>query len=145
MSVNKVILLGNVGRDPETKQASSGMSVTNFSVATEKKYKDEKKTQWHNCVAFGKTADIIQQFVSKGSKVYIEGEINYEEYTSKDGVKKSATKILVVQIQFLGSAGEARQDTQEPKEYQGFTSGQMRAKSPAASPESTEFDDSNPF
>lgn len=100
-SVNKVTLMGAVGKDPEIRVSQSGMTIANFSLATSKKQKDKSEiTQWHNLVAFQKTAELVQQFVSKGSKLYVEGEIQYQEY-DKDGVKRIATKIIVNDMSFL--------------------------------------------
>lgn len=101
MSVNKAIILGFVGNEPEIKQTKSGDNVANFSVATSTSWKDkssgEKKeaTEWHRVTAFGNLANVVANYVKKGSKVYVEGSIKTEKYTDKDGVEKYATKIIV--------------------------------------------------
>lgn len=110
-SVNKVILIGRVGQDPEIKDTNSGIKIANFSLATSEKYKDEEKTQWHRCVAFGKLTGVIESYVKKGDLLYIEGTINYESW-EKDGETKYATKIKVWSIQMLGSKSSP---TEEPK------------------------------
>lgn len=99
-TVNKVTLLGNVGKDPEVRFASSGTQVANFSLATQRKVKENVTTQWHNCVCFGKLAEIVQQYVAKGSKLYAEGTIDYSQYES-EGVTKYVTKIIVNEISLL--------------------------------------------
>lgn len=107
-SVNKLILLGRVGRDPEIRQSGGGMAIANFSVATSTKRKGEEITQWHNCVAFDKTAELIEKYVLKGDQVYVEGQLNYEQY-EKDGAKMTSAKVMVNAVQFLGG-GKARRD-----------------------------------
>lgn len=104
--VNKVILVGTLGRDPETRYMPSGDAVTTFSIATSESWKDkntgEKKevTEWHNCVAFRRLGEIAGEYLKKGSKVYVEGKLKTESF-EKDGVKRYATKIVVEQLQML--------------------------------------------
>lgn len=105
--VNKVILLGNLGKDPEAKVLESGQMVVNFPVATTEKWKDkdgqiQEATEWHNCAAWGKQAEVIEKYLKKGAKVFIEGKIKTESY-EKDGEKKFLTKIQVREINFLDS------------------------------------------
>lgn len=99
--VNKVILVGNVGQDVTTRDVSSGM-VANTSLATTEKRNGEEKTEWHRLVLFGKLAELAQQYVTKGSKLYIEGKISYRKYTNKDGVEVNSTEIVVDTMRFLG-------------------------------------------
>jgi single-strand DNA-binding protein len=99
-SVNKVVLIGNLGRDPELRYLPSGDPVATFSLATTESWRDksgQKKedTQWHNIEVFGKTAEIVRDYCSKGKQVYIEGSIRYDEWTDKDGVKRNKAKIKV--------------------------------------------------
>ena len=106
--VNKVILLGNLGKDPEVKYTQSGMAVARFSLATTERAKDKDgnwndKTEWHNVVAFGRTAEVAGEYLKKGRSVYIEGRLQTRKYTDKDGVEKYATDIRVDQMQMLGS------------------------------------------
>lgn len=116
-SVNKITLLGNVGRDPETRFMDSGLAVVNFSLATSRKPKDKPEvTQWHNLVAFGKTGELISQYVSKGSKLYVEGEVQYSEY-EKDGIKRYATKIVVNDVSFLSPPTEAKPEPEPEEEF----------------------------
>ena len=108
--VNKCTILGNVGKDPEVI-TPNGTTIAKFSVATSETFKDkagEKKTetQWHNVVAFGKLAEIIGNYVKKGSKIYIEGKIKYGSYEDKEGNKKYTTDIIASQMTMLDSKGE---------------------------------------
>ena len=113
-SVNKVILVGNLGRDPEVRYLPSGDPVANVTIATSSKYKSKtgemvEETEWHRVTFFGKLADIVGQYLKKGRSVYIEGRIKTRKYTDKDGVEKYATDIIANEMQMLGSregAGE---------------------------------------
>jgi len=108
-SVNKVIIVGNLGRDPETRYMPSGDAMTSITVATTDSWKDkatgEKKeqTEWHRISFFGKLAEIAGQYLKKGSQVYIEGSLRTRKYTDKDGVEKYATDIRADTMQMLGS------------------------------------------
>lgn len=111
-SINKVILVGRVGRDPEIRQMQSGKSVVNLSLATTSKRKDAggnfiEDTQWHRITAYDKLADIIGQYVHKGSLIYIEGSIKYGKFTDKDGNEKNTTDIIAGQLQMLGGKSES--------------------------------------
>ena len=109
MSVNKVIVIGNLGADPEVRALPSGQNVANFSLATTARFKDrsgeqQKRTEWHRVVAFGKLADTCQQFLSKGRQVYVEGRLTTRHYEAKDGSgKRSRTEIVALQMRMLGS------------------------------------------
>lgn len=109
-SVNKVILVGNLGRDPEMRYLPSGEAVANLSVATTDKYKDksgamQEATEWHRVSFFGRTAEVCGQYLKKGSQVYIEGSIRTRKYTDKEGVEKYATEIRGDRMQMLGGRG----------------------------------------
>jgi single-strand DNA-binding protein len=110
-SVNKVILIGNLGRDPETRFTNSGSSVTSFSIATKESFQDksgarQERTDWHNITVWGKQGEACAQYLKKGSSVYIEGRISYREYEAKDGSgKRKATDIIAMRVQFLSSRG----------------------------------------
>ena len=108
MSVNKVILVGFVGKPPEQRVFGSGESVTSFSLATSEKYKDKSgewkdQTEWHNISCFGKLSEIANKYVTKGTQVFIEGKIKTNKYTDKSGVEKYSTNIVVSSLQLLGS------------------------------------------
>ncbi|HLX22887.1 MAG TPA: single-stranded DNA-binding protein [Usitatibacter sp.] len=106
-SVNKVIIVGNLGRDPETRYMPEGGAITNISVATTDKWKDkngemQEKTEWHRVAFFGKLAEIAGEYLKKGSQVYVEGRLQTREW-EKDGVKRYTTEIIANQMQMLGS------------------------------------------
>jgi len=105
MSVNKVILIGNLGKDPEVRIFDSGKKKANFTLATSEKYNDVTKTEWHNIDIWGKLADVAETYLKKGSKIYVEGRISYETYDDKDGVKKYITKITADSFKMLDSKG----------------------------------------
>ena len=110
-SLNKVQLIGNVGKDPELKYTPSGVAVASFSMATTEKWKDndgnpQEKTEWHNLVAWRKLAEIVGEYVKKGKPLYVEGKIQTRSY-EKDGVKRYSTEIVADEIIMLGS-GEQR-------------------------------------
>jgi len=113
--INKAILVGHVGQDPEVKHIDSGDAVCSFSLATSEKWntKDgEKKerTEWHNITLWRRQAEVAGEYLRKGSKVYIEGSIRYEKYQDKDGNDKYATKIVGQRMIFLDSKGSKKQD-----------------------------------
>jgi single-strand DNA-binding protein len=111
-SVNKVILLGNVGKDPEIKALPSGQPVANFSIATSDRYKDQQgnfqdRTEWHNITAYGKLAEIVRDYVKKGNKLYIEGRLTTRSWDDKDSGKKVyRTEIVVADLSLLSGRGE---------------------------------------
>jgi single-strand DNA-binding protein len=110
--VNKVILLGNLGKDPEVKYTQGGMAVANFSLATSSSVKDkdgnwQDRTEWHNIKAFGRTAEIAGEYLKKGRTVYIEGRIHYDSWDDKEtGQKKYMTQILVNELTLVGGQRE---------------------------------------
>ena len=111
-SVNKVILLGNLGRDPETRYTTGGDAVTNLRIATSEQWKDkngdkQEKTEWHSVVLFGRQAEIAGEYLKKGRSVYIEGRLQTRKYTDKEGVEKYATEIVADRMQLLGSRGDS--------------------------------------
>jgi single-strand DNA-binding protein len=110
MTVNKAMLVGRLGRDPETRYISSGQAVCNFNLATDETYKDkngerQKRTEWHRIVVWGKMAEIAQQYLKKGSQIYLEGRIQTREW-EKDGQKRYSTEIVATSFKFLGGRGE---------------------------------------
>lgn len=109
--MNKAILIGNVGKQPEIRKTQSGISVANFSLATSKKIKGEDKTEWHRIVAWDKLAEIIEKYVHKGDKVMIEGEIETRDY-EKDGQKVYTTEIRAWNMEMLGGKPEGNQSTE---------------------------------
>lgn len=108
-SINRVTLLGAAGKDPEVRFTQEGLCISSFSLATSEKRKDkEEVTQWHNCVAFGKLGEIVEKYVVKGSKLYLEGTIVYQQY-EKDGVTKYITKIVLSVLSLISSPADSKQ------------------------------------
>jgi single-strand DNA-binding protein len=107
-SVNKVILIGNLGRDPELRYTQGGQAVANFTLATTDRFssKDgerQERTEWHRIVAWARTAELCAQYLSKGRSVYIEGRLQTREWEDKEGQKRRTTEIVAQTVQFLGS------------------------------------------
>jgi single-strand DNA-binding protein len=110
-SVNKVILVGNVGRDPELRYTQSGQPVASFSIATNERFKDrdgnwKDRTEWHRIVAWARLAEICGEYLRKGSPVYIEGRIQTRDWEDKEGNKRQTTEIVALSMQMLGRRGE---------------------------------------
>ena len=110
MSVNKVILVGRLGRDPETRYTGGGQAVANFSVATDESYRDkngerQKRTEWHKIVVWGKQAEIAQQYLKKGSLIFIEGRIQSREWQDKEGQKRYMTEVVCEDLVLLSNRG----------------------------------------
>lgn len=107
--INKAILIGRLGRDPEVRYSPDGRAVANFSIATSEEWKDKdsgekrERTEWHRIVAFGRLGEICGEYLSKGRQVYIEGRIQTREWEDKEGVKRYTTEIVASQMQMLGS------------------------------------------
>lgn len=111
-SVNKVILIGNLGADPELRYTPSGSAVVNFNIATTEKWKDkdgqpQERTEWHRIILWNRQAEIAKEYLRKGSSVYIEGRIQNRSYEDKDGVKRFVTEIIGQRMQLLGGRGAA--------------------------------------
>lgn len=109
--INKVILVGNLGNDPETKYTQGGMAVTKASLATTSVRKDrdgntQERTEWHRVTFFGKLGEIAGEYLRKGSQVYVEGSIRYDKYTGQDGQEKYSTDIIADEMQMLGGRGD---------------------------------------
>src|SRR4030095_11685789 len=107
-SVNKVILLGNLGRDPETRYTADGAAITNVSIATTRRYKDasgqqQEETEWHRVAFFGRLAEIAGEYLRKGRPVYVEGRIRTRKWQDKDGQDRYTTEVVAEQMQLLGS------------------------------------------
>jgi single-strand DNA-binding protein len=156
--VNKVILVGNLGNDPEVKYTQAGMAITKVSLATTSVRKDkdgnqQEKTEWHRVTFFGKLGEIAGEYLKKGSQVYVEGEIRYDKYTGQDGVEKYSTDIVANEMQMLGGRSEggggvSSGGQRSGGDYQQRGSGGDRQARPAAtrqpasaSPKPASFDD----
>ena len=130
MAVNKVILVGNVGKDPETKYLDENTPVCKFSLATSEVYRNKdgekiEQTEWHNIVLWRGLARVAEQYVKKGSQLYIEGRIRNRSYDDKDGIKRYITEIVGDNMQMLG---RRQDDNQQGGEYQQNESQQTKAK-----------------
>ena len=125
-SVNKVILVGNLGRDPETRYMPNGDAVTNITLATTESWKDknsgEKKelTEWHRCTFYRKLAEVVGQYLKKGSQVYVEGKLTTRKSTDKDGVERYTTEIIADSMQMLGSGPKQDNGAQQPRQRQDY-------------------------
>lgn len=129
-SINKVIIVGNLGRDPENRYLPSGEQVTSIAVATTDRWRDKasgeqkEQTEWHRISFFGKLAEIAGQYLKKGSQVYIEGRLRTRKYTDKEGIDRYATEIIADTMQMLGSRQEGQQSTGR-NEYAAQTGGNV--------------------
>ena len=108
----QVIVIGNVGKDPDIRSTPSGLMICNLSIATSEKRKDEEVTEWHRCVLFGKTAEIAEKYVRKGKQVAITGRLQTRKW-EKDGIDRYSTEILVDKLTLLGSKSDAQQAPQQ--------------------------------
>ena len=136
--VNKVLLIGRLGRDPEVRYTPDGTAIANFSIATSEEWKDKKtgekqqRTEWHRIVAFRRLGEICGEYLSKGKQVYIEGRIQTRDWQDKDGNKRYTTEIVASQMQMLGSrdmndqsggSGFGGNDISPGPEFSGFAAG----------------------
>ncbi len=155
--INKAILVGNLGNDPETRYTQGGMAVTKISLATTRSRKDRDgnyvdDTQWHRVTFFGKLGEIAGEYLQKGSQVYVEGEIRYDKYTDKEGVEKFFTEIVANEMQMLGNRGdgEGRRSSDQRREGSRETTQRQQGRStrPAPPPKDDfdeNYDDDIPF
>ncbi len=150
--VNKVILIGHLGADPETKSMPSGMSVANLSLATSESYKDkqtnewQERTEWHRVALFGRLAEIAGEYLRKGSQVYIEGRLRTRKWQDKQGNDRYSTEIVANEMQMLGGRGGAAGGAGAGASAEARPA-RSAAPEPAASggERDTEFDDDIPF
>jgi single-strand DNA-binding protein len=148
-SVNKVTILGNLGRDPEVKYMPSGDAIANIAVATSYKTKDKNTgeskefTEWHRISFFGRLAEVVGQYMKKGSSIYVEGRLQTRKYTDKDGIERYVTEIVGENMQMLGGGGQGGDSGgQAPAQRQQ----QRPAQAPAGRPQSRPADtDDIPF
>ncbi|HCY20253.1 MAG: single-stranded DNA-binding protein [Deltaproteobacteria bacterium GWC2_42_51] len=138
--INKAILVGRLGKDPEIRYTPSGTAIANFTMATSENYKDkdgqkQERTEWHRIVAFGKLAEICGEYLAKGKQVYIEGRIQTRSWDDKDGNKKYMTEIVANTMQMLG----------KPEDASALGGGQTVIGESAASPEPSPVDEDVPF
>ena len=160
--VNKVILVGTCGKDPETRYMPNGGAVANISIATNESWTDkntgqkQERTEWHNITFFGRLGEIAGEYLRKGSQVYIEGSLRTEKYTGKDGIERYSTKIIANEMQMLGSKKEGQSDGYRPQNQAqnnaiggvqsnaGYDNNQM-PQGMQDQPNMDDFDDDIPF
>jgi single-strand DNA-binding protein len=135
--VNKVILVGNLGNDPEVKYTQGGMAITTLSLATTSVRKDkdgntQERTEWHRVKLFGKLGEIAGEYLKKGRQVYIEGSIRYDKFTGADGVEKYFTDIVADEMQMLGGGGEGRGEPRPERSERPQRSAPPRREAPSA-------------
>lgn len=143
-SLNKVTLIGNLGSDPEIRSVAGGDRVANFSLATSRQWNDasgnkQEKTEWHRCVAWKQLADILERYVKKGDKLYVEGRIEYRQYQDKDGVTKYATDINVRELIMLSPKGGGGGDFDSAKSRAAGAGAKAKAGAAAGGASGQEF------
>ena len=150
--INKVILVGNLGNDPETRYTQGGMAITRISLATTSVRKDkdgnqQERTEWHRVVFFGKLGEIAGEYLRKGSSVYVEGSIRYDKYTGQDGQEKYSTDIIADEMQMLGGRSEGGGGGERPQRAAPRQDSAPRRQQPAAqqAPMDDFADDDIPF
>lgn len=159
--INKVIIVGNVGKDPETRYTAGGAAITTLSVATSEQWKDKQTgenkehTEWHRVKFFGRLAEIAGEYLRKGSQVYVEGKLRTDKYTDKEGVDRYSTDIIADEMQMLGSRPGSEGGGERPARSTGSRSGDggrdesrgaPSSARPAPQPSSAPFeDDEIPF
>jgi single-strand DNA-binding protein len=152
-SVNKVILVGNLGRDPETRYTTSGDAVTNIRLATTDTWKDkagekQERTEWHNIVFYGRQAEIAGEYLKKGRQIYVEGRLQTRKWQDKEGQDRYTTEIIADRMQMLGSReGSGAPVAAEPSERSSTTEPRGTAKSGGAPAKKNvdDLDDDIPF
>lgn len=155
-TVNKVILLGRLGNDPEVRQTQSGTTVATLSLATNEVFKEDTQTEWHRVVVFGKGADVIQKYCKKGDQLYVEGRIRTNKWQDSSGENRYSTEIIANNFQFIGSASqdgnrptanfdnypEATQETHSVNDKEVVSS---KVELPSFNEINNNFDDDIPF
>lgn len=150
--VNKVILVGNLGADPETRYTANGGAITNIRIATSEQWKDkqtgenQERTEWHRVVLFGKLGEIAGEYLKKGRQVYIEGSLRTNKYTDKDGVERYSTDIVANEMQMLGGQGGDGERPQRGNNEAGKREYTNRRTAPQSAPPADSFEDDDiPF
>ncbi|HKA33591.1 MAG TPA: single-stranded DNA-binding protein [Candidatus Binatia bacterium] len=142
MSVNKVILIGNLGKDPEVRYTANGRAVARFPIATSEVWNDaegnrQERTEWHNIIVWGKQGETCGQYLAKGRQAYIEGSIRTRSYDDKNGQKRYVTEIIAQRVRFLGGGGGGRVAPEADTDAHGETAAAGGGQAP--------FDDDIPF
>lgn len=147
--LNKVILIGRLGKDPEVRYMPNGEAVCNFSVATSESWNDrngqrQERTEWHNITMYRRLAEIAGQYLKKGSQVYLEGKIQSRKYQGKDGIERTTYDIIVNEMKMLGDSKHDWQQTQQVQSAQAGTPTPPRRQATPAAP-AEDIDDNIPF
>jgi len=149
--VNKVILIGNLGQDPEVKYMPNGNAVANITVATSESWKDKNtgeqvdKTEWHRVVFFRRLAEIVGEYLKKGSKIYIEGKLQTRKWQDKNGKDNWTTEIIASEMQMLDSRGGGSSDFSQSQGAPAQSAPQSAPSQAAPAPANNDFDDDIPF
>ncbi len=151
--VNKAILVGNLGNDPDMRYTAGGAAVANISIATAESWKDkntgeqQERTEWHRVVFFGRLAEIVGEYLRKGSQVYVEGRLQTRKWTNKEGHDQYTTEIVANEMQMLGSksSGSANYDPAPQAQQNSAPAPQSQAAPAAKSVPADDFDDDIPF
>jgi single-strand DNA-binding protein len=147
--INKVILIGNLGKDPETRYLPSGSAVANITIATNESWKDpqsgeqQERTEWHNVVFFGRLAEIAGEYLKKGSQVYVEGSLRTRKWQDKNGADRYTTEVVAREMQMLGGRGAAGTDYAPDQVAERTRPSTPQPQQPKAAAD--EFDDDIPF
>lgn len=125
-SLNKVILIGNLGKDPEVRVTTSGQTMANFSLATKERFKNkngerEERTEWHSIVLWGRLAEIARDYLHKGKQIYVEGRLQTRKWQDKEGVDRYTVEVVVDKMQMLGAKGEGGQQPQHVEDLSGMS------------------------
>lgn len=150
-SVNKAILVGRLGRDPEVRVTGGGQSVASFSIATNERWKDKnsgefkERTEWHNIVAWGKLAELCRDYLNKGSQVYIEGRLQTREYEDKEKQKRRTTEIVADEVVFLSAKGAGGGAARSDDDFAQQGGGGNRGRGSVGPAEPAVADDDIPF
>ena len=151
--VNKVILIGNLGNDPDVRYTASGAAVANISLATAESWRDkesgeqQERTEWHRIVFFGRLAEIVAEYLKKGSQIYVEGRLQTRKWQDKEGKDRYSTEIVANEMQMLGSrsGGGSNQSYDQTPPNDDDTSSGNKPQKAAAKPKNDDFDDDIPF
>ncbi len=145
-SVNKVILVGNLGADPETRYTTDGAAITNIRIATTDRWKDKssgemrEQTEWHRIAFFGRLAEIAGEYLKKGSPVYVEGRLRTRKWTDKEGADRYTTEVIADNMQLLGSRGGAGEPSSRDSSAESAPAGRGGGQKPSRGPEDMEDD-----
>ncbi len=148
--INKVILVGNLGRDPEIRYVPNGSAVANLNIATSESWKDkatgekQERTEWHRVVFFGKLAEIANEYLKKGAQIYVEGRLQTRKWQDKSGQDRYTTEIIGSELQMLGGRGAGMTDAPPEGAYEPAAAA-SRPESPPAPAKGDDFDDDIPF